>query len=984
MKSTWKKLSISDPRFAGVMMAVILASLLAILPSFILQEDQIRAGFYDIVMPVYSLVVGGLLFLAGRHSLAYSRQMGIAWIVLSLGMFFNALGEFAWLVNFLILHQESFPVTAVAFYLFAYPLFLAGILLLPARRSTWTEHLTRLIEIAIILVTASFYLWNYLIAPLIRTSSIQDPLDLAFTLAYLICDLCLLMAILSLGIRDTLVYRKRSLVLLGLGLATIFISDVIFSYKTLQGSYQSGELEEIGWLLSYIFLGLAGASQYLSKSARTQSNQTATPFALPSEPTRLNSLLRAFLPSLILLAAYALLIQSYLGQASMSFGMIAIWNGTLVALTILLQLLYSFEHYRLNRDLHRLNRDLENRVEERTQSLAETAEALRHSEIKSRSVVEQALDGVVLTDEQGLVIEWNKQMEHISGLAAGEALGKAIWDVLFWLRPNGLKRPEMHQQLQDMIIAALSSGEAAWLGKLTETELLHPDGTATVAQTMMYPIKTERGFMIGSVSRDVTDLKQAQDVLKLSEMRLNSLMALSQKAHGLNEQEIVQTAIEEAIRLTASTIGYCHFMNEDQETIELITWSQATLMECTATPEKHYPLSQAGVWADCARTKMPVIHNDYPNLANKHGLPEGHNALTRHMSVPVVENGKVYVIIGVGNKVEPYNDADVRQIQLLANDTWQIVRRKRAEELLSQSEERYRTIVANIPGVVYRCKVDLPWEMLYISPEIQRLSGYPASDFLEGKRHYADIVMAEDLGPEMIGGGISSELPYAMEYRIRRANGEIRWVYEKGSPSFGPSGAPQWLDGVIIDITDRKVMEHRLEEMAITDALTGLFNRRHFYEQLENEFQRVKRYGDPLAILIYDVDSFKTINDTYGHDAGDLALQKMASTLRQVLRQVDIIGRLGGEEFGVLLPNTGLNEAVRLAERVRQCIAQMPLEAQDGRFVITISIGVAACDETVADIDVLVKHADVALYQAKEAGRNCTRKYETGLERSSN
>lgn len=960
----------------GVLLAAALAILLATLPFLTLQDPALREDLSDLLVPLYSLAAAILLFWGGKKSLAYSRQMGMAWMVLGLAALFNTAGEVTWSIMRTILHQEPFPSVADVFYLLTYPLFLAGILLMPARRGTPSERLIKFLEICVIFTAASLFLWVYLVAPIIPQNSDQDFGALVISLAYPLFDLLLLLALISLSYRKIIHNHLRPLVFLGIGLIWMIFADLLFSYQDLLDSYQGGGLADIGWLLSFVFLGLAGTCQALSQPIVAHSDQTtASPIQFP-QPSWVETWMRTILPPTMLLAAYILLIYSHQHRLAISFEIMAIWVAVLMILTILVLIFYSLEHFQLNQDLRKFNQTLESRVAERTRDLSATADALRQSELKFRNVIEQALDGVALTDERGTVIEWNRQMEQITGLQATEVLGRVIWDVLFSLNPDEHRQPVLREQLQAMIEAALASGEANWLGHVTETKIAHLDGTHAHLQTVMFPIKTNRGFMMGSVSRDVTDIKRAEGVQKLNEIRLNSLLTLSQRAPGLDEEEIIQSALEEAIRLTRSAIGYCHFMNEDQETIELVTWSQDTLKECTAAPEKHYPLSQAGVWADCVRIQKPVIHNDYQHLDGRRGLPEGHSVLKRHMSVPVVESGKVYVIMGVGNKAEDYEDSDVRQLQLLANDTWQIVRRKRAEELLRQSEERFRTIVANIPGVVYRCKVDLPWQMLYISSEIENLSGYPASDFLEGKRYYADIVVPEDLGSEMIFGGISAHSPYAMEYRIRRADGEIRWVFEKGSPSLTPSGEVQWLDGVIIDITERKAMEHKLEKMASTDALTGLFNRRRFFEQLEIELQRVKRYSEPLSIMIYDVDGFKRINDTYGHDAGDLALQTMAAKLRQLLRQADIIGRLGGEEFGLLLPNTTLNAAVILAERVRQSIEQMSMEAGNGQFSITVSIGVTACDNGDFDIDRLIKQADIALYQAKGAGRNCVRKYE--------
>ncbi len=170
----------------------------------------------------------------------------------------------------------------------------------------------------------------------------------------------------------------------------------------------------------------------------------------------------------------------------------------------------------------------------------------------------------------------------------------------------------------------------------------------------------------------------------------------------------------------------------------------------------------------------------------------------------------------------------------------------------------------------------------------------------------------------------------------------------------------------------------RLKEMAIRDELTGLHNRRHFMEQAKGEFQRHRRYRNPLSMLMMDADHFKTINDTYGHSVGDLALAALADIGRRQLREVDIFARIGGEEFAILLPETDIQEAAVVAERIRSAVEQSCLrvekpdhdiEASQGlRF--TISIGAAQTNDTIPDIDTLLKLADRALYAAKEGGRN--------------
>ena len=186
----------------------------------------------------------------------------------------------------------------------------------------------------------------------------------------------------------------------------------------------------------------------------------------------------------------------------------------------------------------------------------------------------------------------------------------------------------------------------------------------------------------GELAARVAELKQTEESLRLDESRLNSLLYLAGEVEQLSEREIVQRVLEEAVHLTRSQIGYFHFVNEDQESIELHTWSRATLAQCTAVHAPHYPVSEAGVWADCVRTGRPVVHNDYPNLPHKRGLPDGHAPLARHVSVPVTADGKIRLVLGVGNKVAEYDAADVRQLQLLANDAWKLVQRGRTNAAL--------------------------------------------------------------------------------------------------------------------------------------------------------------------------------------------------------------------------------------------------------------------------------------------------------------
>lgn len=213
------------------------------------------------------------------------------------------------------------------------------------------------------------------------------------------------------------------------------------------------------------------------------------------------------------------------------------------------------------------------------------------------------------------------------------------------------------------------------------------------------------------------------------------------------------------------------------------------------------------------------------------------------------------------------------------------------------------------------------------------------------------------------------DTPYDLEYQIRTADThEIKDIYSQAIFD----RERRILFGVIQDITEQKKIEKELERLAQTDPLTGLANRRHFMQLADNELLRSQRYGGELSILMIDIDHFKKINDTYGHHVGDLVIQSLSDTCRNTLREIDIIGRIGGEEFAVVLPQTAGQPALEVAERLRKAIANTAFSPEpDVSIHFTVSIGVTTLTSNKQnDIETQLRFADKALYDAKLDGRN--------------
>lgn len=181
-----------------------------------------------------------------------------------------------------------------------------------------------------------------------------------------------------------------------------------------------------------------------------------------------------------------------------------------------------------------------------------------------------------------------------------------------------------------------------------------------------------------------------------------------------------------------------------------------------------------------------------------------------------------------------------------------------------------------------------------------------------------------------------------------------------------------YLIGVISDITKRKKLELRLNQKATTDYLTGVNSRGHFMDLAELELNRAIRYESELSLFMMDIDFFKQINDTYGHKVGDDVLKILAKTCRETLRKTDIIGRIGGEEFAILLPETGKGDAIKVAKNLRRKIEKLLVSLEGDIFPIdfTVSIGLTSLTPIVRNLEVLINLTDKALYKAKKTGRN--------------
>jgi diguanylate cyclase (GGDEF)-like protein/PAS domain S-box-containing protein len=289
------------------------------------------------------------------------------------------------------------------------------------------------------------------------------------------------------------------------------------------------------------------------------------------------------------------------------------------------------------------------------------------------------------------------------------------------------------------------------------------------------------------------------------------------------------------------------------------------------------------------------------------------------------------------------------------------------EQALRENEQKLRTVLEDQLDMICRFFPDTT--LTYVNGAYAKYFKQKPEDLI-GKRMV-------DFLPENEQAGIMSHLAkFSLRVPVRQVERQvttpsgIRWHLWTDRAIFDAEGKIVQFQSIGSDITVRKEMEEQLRQLATIDSLTGMANRRHFLISANKEFATMRRHGRELAFFALDIDHFKKVNDTYGHAIGDEALRRFSEVCRETLRSSDILGRLGGEEFAVALPEISLDTARDVAERLRKLISEIRIETPQGEVSFTVSIGVTCALVEDASAERALIRADIALYSAKCNGRN--------------
>lgn len=289
----------------------------------------------------------------------------------------------------------------------------------------------------------------------------------------------------------------------------------------------------------------------------------------------------------------------------------------------------------------------------------------------------------------------------------------------------------------------------------------------------------------------------------------------------------------------------------------------------------------------------------------------------------------------------------------------------KVEQTMLDNEQRLRSMLEILPVAIFIAR----WEdskLLFVNRKTCLLFQQSAGPLLRSTAvsFYPDPQDRENIRTLLQTVQDVREI----EVKMKTAQGR-EFIAELAATMIHYAGVPAVMVAVN-DITQRKQLESKLQQQANTDELTGIDNRRYFFDQAEQEMRRARRFNRELSVLMIDLDHFKKINDTLGHAVGDLVLQGVVKAIKDCLRNTDIVGRLGGEEFAAILPESGTEAAKEAATRMCQYIAKNPIVTEKATVPCTVSIGLAQMDARDHSIDQLLQRADEALYRAKHNGRN--------------
>lgn len=639
-------------------------------------------------------------------------------------------------------------------------------------------------------------------------------------------------------------------------------------------------------------------------------------------------------------------------------------------------------------------------------------EQLEIEQSRLKTIIENAPEAIVVADEEGRIVMGNPAAERLFAVPIPYGEDISSHSALGLHYPDGTPYDPRNLPLTSSAVDG---------GRLLNVELLaKPENQAArhiLASTA--PIIDRKGNLNGAVGilQDITERKQAEENLRWNTIRLQLLAGLSQAfaEAGLNYRDLLDTIVQQVGHKFGNFCSL-HIFDEEAESFSLaavfIANGQGYEFGPPESAARAFPIRE-GVTGWIYETGHPVLLKDVANSQYPHLFPNAVWEMLEPMqqgvhlvSVPLRSHGRRIGVLNVlrAQDQKPYTESDLTFLQDLADRAALAVEdarlyereAQRAQELeaLHRATTRLLSTIdldSMIAQGIESCAEIFPAALhgllFLVDQEMQRL---------ELRVSYGDIDDAQSRASML--GAIQPLVEEAVREKVRQPPFLLETDDGTRCPAVvAPLAGPNGVLGVLAlinpesspfqknDLTlldsfaalassalQNAMLYSEVNRLATTDALTGLYNRRKFFELGELEIHRYKRFQAPLSAIMLDLDNFKQINDTYGHAAGDVVLRAVAMRSKVSIRVIDILGRYGGDEFAILLPNADIHEAEEIAERIRRSVMEEAVQGPEGVIPIAISLGITQASADTNCLSDLLARADAALYSAKEKGKNRT------------
>ncbi|TFW10283.1 EAL domain-containing protein [Oxalobacteraceae bacterium OM1] len=555
--------------------------------------------------------------------------------------------------------------------------------------------------------------------------------------------------------------------------------------------------------------------------------------------------------------------------------------------------------------------------------------------------------------------------------------------------PRALGLPESHPPVHSLLAVPIASQERCfgWLylaDKLGADTFSEVDERAAVTVAAQLAVIYENLALYGEIQRqhvqlrmEVEDRKRAQEALRKT-LRARTVMAECNHVmvHARDEKSLLQDmcrTVVEAGRYRMAWIGYT-----DPKTGEVTRAAEAGKPAPRAShvrTAQFDPLAQRP--ATSGNRSWMVI--DVPAGAAEEAGTDAD--LDMAVSLPLRDQGKVFGVLTIyESEPNAFDSEQIAVLEELADDISYGVTslrtraaREKAEHALRATEEKLSSILDSIDNVVWSADEN---RFLYLNSVVEKMYGRPVSAFYRRRDLWFEAVHPEErMQVRRAHAGLARQPTFTQEYRIVRPDGSVRWVEERARAIRDRNGRLLRIDGIVIDISERKAYEARIEYLADHDALTGLANRNLLGDRITQAMAQARRSGTMLALLFLDLDRFKGVNDSFGHALGDALLLEVSSRLAHAVREGDTVARQGGDEFIILL--TGVQrpqDVTAVAYKIFDTFSQ-PFHIGNHELFVSTSIGATLYPTDGDDMQTLLRNADTAMYRAKEERGNAFQFY---------